>query len=53
MGKFRNWRIFMDCVLKNPSNERVKNYIEFIHQKKIDLINKKLPQKSIAGKKVD
>jgi hypothetical protein len=35
------WKKFMDCVSMEPQNQRVQNYIDFIHQKKISLI--KLP----------
>jgi hypothetical protein len=39
----------MDCVSPNPKNERVGNYIDFIHQKKIEIMKSKLP--SIKTKK--
>jgi hypothetical protein len=29
------WRKFMDAISLQPQNERIKNYIDFIHQKKI------------------
>ncbi len=42
-GKGHLWRIFMDCVSSNPKNERVGNYIDFIHKKKIEIMKSKLP----------
>ena len=38
------WRIFMDCVQREPENQRVINYINFIHQKKIEIMKSRLPQ---------
>jgi hypothetical protein len=40
----KGWRIFMDCVQREPENQRVINYINFIHQKKIEIMKSRLPQ---------
>jgi hypothetical protein len=36
------WRKFMDCVAIYPHCERVRNYIDFIHSKKMDELKKKM-----------
>ena len=45
----KGWQKFMDCVSLYPKHERVKNYVNFINQKKIQLfegvkLNTKNPQ---------
>ena len=41
--KQAGWRKFMDAIAVFPQNERVKNYIDFIHNKKLDNMKAKLP----------
>lgn len=39
--KGAGWRKFLDCVTKSPKNERAKNYIEFLTQKKLEKLQEK------------
>lgn len=29
------WRKFLDCIKEEPKQERVRNYIDFVHTKKL------------------
>lgn len=37
--KGSGWRRFMDCVSVNPKFERVRNYVNFVNQKKIQKLS--------------
>ena len=37
------WRKFLDCIKIKPQNERVRNYIDFIHKKKLDNLRSSMP----------
>ena len=39
------WNTFMDCVSIMPKCERVRNYIDFIHKKKIEILQRKVKRK--------
>lgn len=50
---FNGWRKFMDCFSLVPKYERVKNYIEFIHEKKMEHLRKSIPDSAIKKFRVD
>ena len=41
------WSKFLDCFSLVPKYERVKNYIEFIHEKKIQKLKSMLPESTL------
>ena len=41
----KGWLAMMDCVAILPKCERLRNYIDFIHRKKIEIIQKKMKKK--------
>lgn len=41
------WRKFLDCFSLVPKYERVKNYIEFIHDKKIQKLRAEIPESAL------
>ena len=41
------WKSFLDCFSLVPKYERVKNYIEFIHDKKITKLRASIPDSAL------
>ena len=41
------WRSFLDCFSLVPKYERVKNYIDFIHDKKITKLRASIPDSAL------
>lgn len=41
------WKKFMDCFSLVPKYERVKNYIEFIHEKKMEKLRLSIPDSAL------
>jgi hypothetical protein len=46
-GHINGWKSFLDCFSLVPKYERVKNYIEFIHDKKITKLRASIPDSAL------